>query len=31
MEIALENGFNRTAEMLHLAEESYKEKAGWSK
>jgi hypothetical protein len=31
MEIALANGFNRTAEMLHLAEESHKEKAGWSK
>ena len=31
MEIALANGFNRTAEMLHLAEENHKEKAGWSK
>lgn len=31
MEVALANGFNRTAEMLHLAAESGVTKAGWSK
>lgn len=31
MEIALANGFNRTAEVLHLAAESNAPKAGWSK
>lgn len=31
MEIALANGFNRTAEILHLAAENNVAKAGWSK
>lgn len=31
MEIALANGFNRTAEILHLATENNVAKAGWSK
>lgn len=31
MEIALANGFNRTAEILHLASEKDVPKAGWSK
>lgn len=31
MEVALANGFNRTAEIMHLAAEAGMEKAGWSK